>query len=121
VTPARLVGGALALVLLAGCGSSGSATDGKDVLEAVTSSHPLEHLASVVAGDRASVSDLLALPTPTATTPRPPPPQLADVVDADGLVQLSGRQPAVDAARYADDENDPHFRLAPLRTGSSCA
>lgn len=122
-----LLGAGAALALLAGCGSpaAGGPDDGR--LDVVTSSHPLEHVASVVAGDRAAVANLVA-PGADSHDAEISTRQLADVTGADVVVHLSGLQPAVDAAlssrppahlvdaaRYADDEDDPHFWLDPLR------
>ncbi|MBB2902083.1 zinc transport system substrate-binding protein [Kineococcus radiotolerans] len=132
-----LLGGAAALVLLAGCGGSSSAEDpaaggdgaggARDGLTVVTTSHPLEYVASTVAGDRAAVSNLVA-PGADSHDAEISTRQLADVTGADVVVHLSGLQPAVDdalstrppahlvdAARYADDERDPHFWLDPVR------
>jgi zinc transport system substrate-binding protein len=127
VRSAPLVGGALALVLLAGCGSSDPQPGGEDGVSVVTTSHPLQFTAAAVAGDRAAVSSVLAAGDDshgTEVSTR----QVAEMVDADVVVHLSGLQPAVDdalgarpprhlvdAARYADDDRDPHFWLDPLR------
>ncbi|WP_432560808.1 metal ABC transporter solute-binding protein, Zn/Mn family [Kineococcus sp. SYSU DK003] len=122
-----LVGAAAALALLAGCGSPDSAAGEQGGLSVVTSSHPLEYVASAVAGERATVSNLVA-PGADSHDAEISTRQLADVVDADVVVHLSGLQPAVDdalstrppdhlvdAAPYADDDDDPHFWLDPVR------
>ncbi|WP_380170541.1 metal ABC transporter substrate-binding protein [Kineococcus sp. DHX-1] len=127
---APLAGGALTLVLLAGCGSPDPQTGGEDGVSVVTTSHPLQFTAEAVAGDRAAVTSVLAAGDDshgTEVSTR----QVAEMVDADVVVHLSGLQPAiddaldarppqhlVDAARYADDDRDPHFWLDPLRMAS---
>jgi zinc transport system substrate-binding protein len=116
----------LVLVLLAGCGSSAAGGE-DDGVHVVTTSHPLEFTAAAVAGDRATVSSILAAGADshgTEISTR----QVVELTEADVVVHLSGLQPAVDdalttrppehlvdAVTYADDENDPHFWLDPSR------
>jgi zinc transport system substrate-binding protein len=122
----RFVALCCAFSVLAGCGT-GSAAGEDEGLSVVTSSHPLEFVAAAVAGDRATVSNLVA-PGADSHDADVSTRQLADVVDADVVVHLSAMQPAVDdvlathppahlvdATRYADLENDPHFWLDPTR------
>ncbi len=127
---APLAGGALALALLAACGSPDPQTGGEDGVSVVTTSHPLQFTAEAVAGDRAVVTSVLAAGDDshgTEVSTR----QVAEMVDADVVVHLSGLQPAiddaldarpprhlVDAAQYADDDRDPHFWLDPVRMAS---
>lgn len=112
------------VLLLAGCSSAAGEEEG---LTVVTSSHPLEFVAAAVAGDRAAVENLLA-PGADSHDADVSTRQLASLVDADVVVHLSTLQPAVDdvlaarppehlvdAARYADLEDDPHFWLDPTR------
>jgi zinc transport system substrate-binding protein len=119
-----------ALLLLAGCGSAPAAGE-EEGLSVVTSSYPLEFVATAVAGDRAEVANLVA-PGTDVHDAELSTRGLAEVVGADVVVHLSGLQPAVDdalatrlpehlvdAARYADldaDQGaDPHFWLDPTR------
>ncbi|MEZ0491166.1 metal ABC transporter substrate-binding protein [Kineococcus sp. TBRC 1896] len=127
---APLLGGLVAVALLAACGSPDPRAGGADGTTVVTTSHPLQYAAEAVAGDRASVSSILAAGDDshgTEISTR----QVAEVVDADVVVHLSGLQPAIDTAlsarppqhlvdaeRYADDERDPHFWLDPVRMAS---
>ncbi|WP_328295041.1 zinc ABC transporter substrate-binding protein [Kineococcus sp. NBC_00420] len=114
----------LVLLLLAGCSPAAGEEEG---LTVVTSSHPLEFVATAVAGDRAAVTNLVA-PGADSHDADVSTRQLATLVDADVVVHLSTLQPAVDdvlasrppehlvdAARYADLEDDPHFWLDPTR------
>ncbi|MEZ0166843.1 metal ABC transporter solute-binding protein, Zn/Mn family [Kineococcus sp. LSe6-4] len=127
---APLAGGVLALALLAACGSTDPPAGGEDGTTVVTTSHPLQYTAEAVAGDRASVSSVLAAGDDSHNTEISTR-QVAEMVDADVVVHLSGLQPAidtalsarppqhlVDAVQYADDENDPHFWLDPVRMAS---
>ncbi|NAZ74208.1 zinc ABC transporter solute-binding protein [Kineococcus sp. T13] len=126
----RALAGALACCGLALCGCGGGedpAAAGDGGLGVVTTSYPLQYLAEQVGGERARVENLIA-PGADAHDADVSPRQLAQVVDADVVVHLSGLQPAVDdvlgtrppehlvdAAAVADLDRDPHFWLDPLR------
>ncbi|WP_432521344.1 metal ABC transporter solute-binding protein, Zn/Mn family [Kineococcus sp. SYSU DK006] len=125
----RALAGALACcgLALCGCGGGEDPAAGDGGLDVVTTSYPLQYLAEQVGGERARVQNLLAAGA-DAHDADVSPRQLAEVVDADVVVHLSGLQPAVDdvlrtrppehlvdAAGVADLDRDPHFWLDPLR------
>jgi len=116
------------LVLLAGCGTSAAGEE--DALDVVTTSHPLQFTAEAVAGDRASVTSILAAGADSHNAEISTR-QVADLTGADVVVHLSGMSGAiddalssrppehlVDAVTYADDDHDPHFWLDPSRMAS---
>jgi len=117
---------ALALPLLAGCGGTGSAGDGRPTV--VTSFYPLQYVAQRIAGRHADVVNLTQPgkePHDLEMTVR----QTAELVDADVVVYERGFQAAVDEAvdqsslQHVVDASgparvtgaDPHFWLDPTR------
>jgi zinc transport system substrate-binding protein len=132
---ARAVALTLAVVLagtMAACGSGTGTDDGK--LRVVAGFYPLAWMAESVGGRHVDVESLTAggqEPHDLELAPR----DVAELVDADAVVYLSGFQPAVDAAvdqaspervhDTADDADpdleddsgatDPHFWLDPVR------
>jgi len=133
VNAPRLVAGAAAALLLAGCGTAGARDDGR--LQVVAGFYPLEWATARVGGDLVEVTSL----TPPGAEPHDlelAPRDVGAIADADLLVHLEGFQPAIDAAAAneaadsawdagsaadliptaADDEAlDPHFWLDPTR------
>ena len=117
---------ALALPLLAGCGGTGGAADGRPTV--VTSFYPLQYVAQRIAGKHAEVVNLTQPgkePHDLEMTVR----QTAELVDADVAVYERGFQAAVDEAvdqsslQHVVDASgparvtgaDPHFWLDPTR------
>jgi zinc transport system substrate-binding protein len=117
---------ALALPLLAGCGGTGGAADGRPTV--VTSFYPLQYVAQRIAGRHADVVNLTQPgkePHDLEMTVR----QTAELVDADVVVYERGFQAAVDEAvdqsslQHVVDASgparvtgaDPHFWLDPTR------
>jgi zinc transport system substrate-binding protein len=104
---------ALALLTLAGCGStadSGSGGSG-DKLDVVASFYPLEFIAKSVGGDAVNVTTLTAPgvePHDLELTPK----QVGTIADAKLVVFEKGLQPAVDEA-VAQNAPDAGFDIAP--------
>jgi zinc transport system substrate-binding protein len=104
---------ALALLTLAGCGStadSGSGGSG-DKLDVVASFYPLEFIAKSVGGDAVNVTTLTAPgvePHDLELTPK----QVGTIADAKLVVFEKGLQPAVDEA-VAQNAPDAGFDVAP--------
>ncbi len=133
----------IALALVAGCGSSGTAAGdgGVDGPSTVAAFYPLAWVAQRVGGDRVDV-DLLTSPGVEPHDLELTPRQIAAVGEADVLLVESGFQPAVDdavdggalgavvdAAEVVDllpatpgdgdgGGPDPHFWLDPMRMGA---
>ncbi|GAA1772410.1 metal ABC transporter substrate-binding protein [Luedemannella helvata] len=85
-----------AAIALTGCGGN-EARGGNDKVGVVAAFYPLQFLAERIGGDNVEVTNLVKPGTePHDMELRPR--QLADVVDADLVLYLSGFQPAVDEA-----------------------
>jgi zinc transport system substrate-binding protein len=85
----------LALLVLTGCGSAGTASDGRPSV--VTAFYPLQFASGFIGGGAVSVTDLTkpgAEPHDLELNPR----QVAQISDAALVVYLKGFQPAVDEA-----------------------
>jgi zinc transport system substrate-binding protein len=93
------------LLVLAGCGNAGAASDGRPSV--VTAFYPLQFASEFIGGDAVSVTDLTkpgAEPHDLELNPR----QVAQISDAALVVYLKGFQPAVDEA-VAQQAGDKAF------------
>lgn len=124
--PRDVVPALVLLVTLTGC-SGTQAPEGPETLTVLTSSYPLQFVATEIAGDRAQVSNLTP-PGADSHGLELTAQQVGGLGEADVVVHLSGLQPAVDEALslqspdhvvdaepLADLTGDPHFWLDPQR------